>query len=256
MLSDSSLAQYRENGWIIPDYRVPQDLLADAQARTTAMMAARPDYKDLYPDIVGADIRFLEIAREPALLDILEQIIGPDIVMWTGALFGKPPGGGKATPWHQDGEYWPIRPLETVTVWAALDPSTTENGCLRILNGSHKARRLESHVTMPEGDYTLHQELDPAVVAAGEAVDLVLAPGQISIHDAFLAHGSEPNQSAQRRAGLTYRYMPASSHFDRDLAAQQHQDLGVPDISKRPLYLVRGDAARGRNVFDPIPAAV
>ena len=73
---------------------------------------------------------WLEFASIPELLDTVGQLIGPDLLMWGSALFGKPGDGGKQTPWHQDGEDWPIKPLTSVTVWLAIDEATTENGCL------------------------------------------------------------------------------------------------------------------------------
>ena len=251
-LTDREIARYHEQGWIVPDYRVPADLLADAKARATAMMDARADYRDLYPDRLGADIRFVDMAREPDLLDILEQLIGPDIALWTAGMFGKPAGNGKATPWHQDGEYWPIRPLATATVWVALDASTPENGCLRVISGSHKASRLFPHHPR-DGDLTQHQEIDADAYDRSRAADIVLEAGQVSIHDVYLIHGSEPNRSDKRRAGVTYRYMPARCHFDRALAARQAAEHPIPDISKRPIYLVRGSDKHAPNSFDPIP---
>ena len=255
MLSETELQHYNDKGWVVPDYRVPAALLAEAQRRADAMFAARPDYADLYPDLLDADIWFLEIAREPGLLDMLAQVLGPEIVLWTGAIFGKPAGAGKATPWHQDGEYWPIRPLATATVWVALDASTPENGCLRVIDGSHRDARLYPHRTRAAADVTLHQELDPAFLDESRVSGIVLEPGQVSIHDVYLVHGSEPNRSASRRAGITYRYMPGGAHFDRALSAEQHREKGVTDLSQRDLYLLRGEATKCPNAgnLTPLP---
>ena len=77
--------------------------------------------------------------------------------------------------------------------------------------------------------------------------DIELEPGRFSIHDVYLIHGANPNNSGKRRAGLVFRYMPASSHFDRMLAAQQVRDMGVLDLSRRKLHLVRGVDRSGRN---------
>ena len=74
-----------------------------------------------------------------------------------------------------------------------------------------------------------------------------LAPGEFSVHDAYLVHGAAPNRSGRRRAGLAYRYMPSTSYFDRDLAIRQVRELGVVDISRRQLHLVRGVDRCGRN---------
>ena len=255
MLTAAEWAHYDDKGWVVPDYRVPEALLKEAQRRADAMFAARPDYADLYPDLLDADIWFLEIAREPGLLDMLEQVLGPQIVLWTGAIFGKPAGAGKATPWHQDGEYWPIRPLATATVWVALDASTTANGCLRVIDGSHKAQQLFPH-REELGDLVLHQALDPAHIDPERISNITLEAGQISIHDVYLSHGSEPNRSDKRRAGITYRYMPGGAHFDRALSAEQHRQKGVTDLSRRDLYLLRGDAGKCPNAQDltPTPA--
>ena len=254
MLSATEIANFHRDGWIVPDYRVPDDLLVEAQRLTSDMLAARPDYADLYPDLLRAERRFCAIGVEPKLLAILAQLMGEDIVLWTGSVFGKPAGQGKATPWHQDGEYWPIRPLETLTAWVALDHSTPANGCLSVVEGSHKPRKLFDHHRNDADNITLNQEIGQEGMRAGTIRDIVLEPGQVSIHDVYLVHGSNANTSAERRAGLTYRYMPAASHFDRALAQQLHDDLGVTNLADREIYLVHGKPARNGNVFTELPA--
>lgn len=253
MLSENEVAQYHRDGWIVPDYRVPDELLRDAQDLINKMLAERPDYADLYPDVLRAEPKFCAIAVEPKLLSILAQLMGNDIVLWTGAVFGKPAGQGKATPWHQDGEYWPIRPLETLTVWVALDRSTPANGCLSVVEGSHKPRKLFSHRRNDADNITLNQEVEEEGMSAGTIRDIVLEPGQVSIHDVYLVHGSNPNTSSERRAGLTYRYMPAASHFDRKLAQELHDDLGVTNLHDREIYLVHGQSIENGNTFTELP---
>ena len=255
MLSEEEVAQYHRDGWIVPNYRVPDDLLRDAQDLTTRMLAERPDYADLYPDLLRAEPRFCAIGIDPKLLSILAQLMGDDIVLWTGSVFGKPAGQGKATPWHQDGEYWPIQPLETLTAWVALDHSTPENGCLRVVEGSHQPRKLFSHHRNDADDITLNQEVDAEGMNAGTIKDIILEPGQVSIHDVYLVHGSNANTSAARRAGLTYRYMPAASHFDRTRAQTLHDELGVTNLTDREIYLVHGHEADNGNTFTELPSA-
>ncbi|MCP4392496.1 MAG: phytanoyl-CoA dioxygenase family protein [Gammaproteobacteria bacterium] len=65
---------------------------------------------------IKGDPEWLEFARIPEILDMVEQLIGPDFILWGVTIFGKPARVGKATPWHQDGDYYPIEPLETLTV--------------------------------------------------------------------------------------------------------------------------------------------
>ena len=72
---------------------------------------------------------------------MVEELIGPDIALSNSSFFAKPAKKGSRTPWHQDGRYWPIRPLATCSVWIAVDPSTTENGCLRVIPDLRRQRR-------------------------------------------------------------------------------------------------------------------
>jgi paraquat-inducible protein B len=78
-------------------------------------------------------------------------------------------------------------------------------------------------------------------------VYIELAPGMFSIHDVYLIHGANPNNSGKRRAGMVFRYMPASSYFDRELASRQVRDMGVLDLSRRKLFQVRGSDRSGKN---------
>ena len=246
MLTNQQKQHYRDDGWLVPDYRVGESALAEMRTRAAALVERKPELRDLAPGLIVEAPVFLDFGCDPGLLDILEAVMGPNIILWGASIFGKPAGDGKRTPWHQDGQYWPIRPLATVTVWMALDAATPENGCLRIIPGSHRPRHLYEHATREAEDYTLNQEVKADVFDASKAIDVVLDPGYVSIHDVYLIHGSGPNRSPRRRAAVTYRYMPASSYFDRNLARRQHADLGVPDLTSRPLYLVRGDDP-GRN---------
>ena len=195
------------------------------------------------------DTSFLNVARNQGILDMVAQLIGPDFALWNSSFFAKPAGNGKRTPWHQDGEYWPIRPLATCTVWIAVDAATPENGCLRVIRGSHQERRLRRHRTVDAPDVTLTQELLPDEYDERLAVDLELEPGQISLHDVFLLHGSEANTSDRARRGMTLRFMPTTSVFDRELATELHRRLGITDHAVRTLWLMRGADRSGRNDF-------
>ena len=95
---------------------------------------------------VRGSARFLELARDPEIVDLVSDAIGDDVILWGCHVFCKPAGEGWETPWHQDGHYWPIRPLATCTVWVALDASTAENGCLRVIPGRSATRVLHAHL--------------------------------------------------------------------------------------------------------------
>ena len=152
-------------------------------------------------------------------------------------------------PWHQDGQYWPIRPLATCTAWIALDPSTVENGCLRVIPGSHRGKVLHPHLTEDRQDVVLTQRAVDGSFDEKTAVDIELEPGQMSLHDVYMIHGAAANRSAQRRTGVALRYMPATSVFERDLRPVDGK-TGVPvDFARRPLWLLRGVDRSGRNDF-------
>jgi ectoine hydroxylase-related dioxygenase (phytanoyl-CoA dioxygenase family) len=193
---------------------------------------------------------FLALAKNPQILDAVEQLIGPDIILWGCHVFCKPAGEGYETPWHQDGHYWPIRPLANCTVWVALDESDTENGCLRVIPRSHAARHNHLHLLEERQDVALQQRLDESSFDTSSAVDLVLQPGQMSMHDVFMIHGAQTNRSTRRRAGVALRYMPGTSVFERHLNPADGRS-GVPvAFATRPLWLLRGCDRTRRNDFE------
>ncbi len=191
---------------------------------------------------------FFEAAMAPDLLDLVESAIGPDIILWTTALFCKPPGVGALVPWHQDGEYWPIRPPGTVTLWLALDRSTRENGAMQFVPGSHRVGYFK-HRNAANPQAALDNEIDDPRFDARAARFDELDAGQLSLHDVMLAHGSAPNRSRHRRAGLTFRYMPSTSHFDRDLKMANVSSLAPVKFANRPIWLARGIDRCGKNDF-------
>lgn len=250
MLSPAQVEQYHEDGYVVPDYRLPPDVLQAIRDDHDRLLARHPEFRDYCPNVLAYDLAFLNHARMPEIVDMVSQVIGPDFLLWNSSFFAKPARDGRATPWHQDGEYWPIRPVATCTVWMAIDDSTIENGCLRVIRGSHKERRLRPHSTNPDANLTLNQELTLEEHDRSEVVDLVLEAGQMSLHDVFLLHGSKANRSDQPRRGMTLRYMPTTSVFDRELAVEQARakDLLIGH-EERTLYLMRGVDRSGRNDF-------
>ena len=249
MLNDAQIAKYHEDGYVIPDFIMPDDVIEAIQERHAALLKTHPEFRDYCAAILQYDEGFADYCRNDEILDMVEQVIGPDIALWNSSFFAKPAGNGKATPWHQDGEYWPIRPLATCTVWLAVDDATPENGCLRIIRGSHRNRDLLKHETNPSTELTLNQELLKSEYDEAKAVDLVLKRGQISLHDVFLVHGSEPNTSPNPRRGMTMRFMPTSSVFDHQLAREQYNNMKVPDHSERRIYHMRGVDRSGKNTL-------
>lgn len=247
-LTAEEVARYREDGIIAPRHGFDSATTKTLQEKLEAFLKAQNiTDADYVPDIIERDPSWLEFGTRPEILDAVAQLIGEDIIIWGSALFCKAGQGGRATPWHQDGHYWPIRPLETVTAWIAIDDVNSENSCLRVIPGSHRDRVGYAHDTDNSDAIVLNQVLRPEHLASAPPRDIELKPGHFSIHDVYLIHGANPNNSGKRRAGMVFRYMPATSYFDRELARQQVRDMGVLDLSRRKLHLVRGVDRTGRN---------
>lgn len=250
MLSESELAHYRENGFVVPDFRLPAATIEAIRLDHTRLVERKPEFVDYCPTVLAHDLSFLNYARIPAIVDMVEQVIGSNFALWNSSFFAKPAFKGRKTPWHQDGEYWPIRPIATCTVWIAVDDSTKENGCLRVVRSSHRQRRLFQHKTNADRNLTLNQELEPSQYDERDAVDIILEAGQVSLHDVFLVHGSEANASPKPRRGMTLRFMPTSSVFDRALARRQRAEKQLPiGHEDRTLFLMRGADLSGKNDF-------
>ncbi|MFO1350960.1 MAG: phytanoyl-CoA dioxygenase family protein [Gammaproteobacteria bacterium] len=261
-LSDAELSAYREDGLVAPVLRLPAELLGQMRGALERLLAANPELAPeglVCPHIPNGKPGGAEAAAEwfgfcsnPAILDLVEQVLGPDIILWGSQVFCKPARVGRAVPWHQDGKYWPMRPLATCSVWIALDAATPENGCLRYIPGSHRAGSLYEHRQVRQKNVVLAQEVIGSLFDGSQARDDVLEAGQFSLHDVFLIHGSDANRSHQRRAGFVIRYMPASSVFERDLpglASGSQQPLVAFDFTRRPIWLLRGRDTSGRNDF-------
>jgi hypothetical protein len=263
-LTPAEIDAFHASGLVVPQTRLSDGLHAEIKTVVETIIdksaQQKPDFTlvahvPLRPGVdEGAPDgeRIFSIATRKEILDFVEQVIGPDIIFWGSSLFAKPAGTGKKVQWHQDSRWWPMRPLITCTMWIAIDETTPENGCLRYIPGSH-AWDVMPHLDEVEqgllGSSIAEDLIDPS-----SARDILLKPGQFSLHQASLVHGSEANTSPRRRAGLVLRYMPATSHFDRSdadhLAAVGVMKTGdVPRYGHRPIWLVRGVDRRTDNDF-------
>ncbi len=220
MLTQEQIDKYHEEGFVIPDYRLPSKTLEAIKDNHDLLLKRHPEFRDYCPALLVHDTAFLNYARIPEIVEMLAQVIGEDILLWNASFFAKPAHNGSKTPWHQDGEYWPMRPLATCSVWIAVDDSTTENGCLKVIPGSHRAKKLYKHDKNPSSGLALAMELQKSEFDESQAVELVLEGGQISLHDVYLMHGSEPNTSDKHRRGMTLRYMPTTSVYRREIEAE------------------------------------
>jgi non-heme Fe2+,alpha-ketoglutarate-dependent halogenase len=149
-----------------------------------------------------------DIVRNPDVLDAVESILGPDILVWGTSFFIKEPRNASFVSWHQDLTYWGLDPPDIVTAWIALSESSTDNGAMRVMPGTHTSE-IAPHRDTFAADNLLSRGQEISVeVDETKAVTLELEPGQMSLHHVKLIHGSEPNPSDKRRIGLAIRYVP------------------------------------------------
>jgi ectoine hydroxylase-related dioxygenase (phytanoyl-CoA dioxygenase family) len=148
------------------------------------------------------------LVHHPAVLDAIEDAIGPDILCWTTNFFIKEAHSPGFVSWHQDSTYWGLDPDEVITAWIAFTDVTEENGYMQVIPGSHKVDQLP-HVDTFHKDNLLSRGQEIAVeVDRSKAVGLALQPGEMSLHHIKLVHGSDANRSNDRRIGLAIRYIP------------------------------------------------
>lgn len=262
-LTEAQRRTYEEEGLVIPDFALPSHHLRALREALARILELNPD---IAPDrltnahipfqpqtrlgLRGGGNPFLEVAVLSEILDLVEDCMGPDIILWGTAVFAKPGGTGKEIPWHQDGHFYCISPLASCTVWIALDDVDTDNSCMRYIPGSHKLGLLE-HLREDREDVATSSSVNKALFDERRAKDDVLPAGRMSIHDVNLIHGSLPNRSNRRRAGFAIRYMPATSHYDHQhvFSARPKINADSLNMNLRPLWVVRGRNRHPGNDF-------
>jgi non-heme Fe2+,alpha-ketoglutarate-dependent halogenase len=205
-------------------YVMPLDIFKPLEAERNrayfdyilAAMRAEEDGRDTYA-INAYHTRcqgIYEMATDPRILDLVEDIIGPNIILWGSHFFCKIPHDPKSVPWHQDASYWPLTPARTVTAWIAIDDVDLENSAMHFIPRTHNKGHLKWKKT--ENPAVLGQEIEN-IEQHGKPVADVLKAGQMSLHADMIVHGSEANRSARRRCGLTVRYcVPEVEPIHRD----------------------------------------
>ena len=187
--------------------------------------------------------RWLELCRHPRLLDAVEAVLGPNLILVYSSMFIKQADDDKLeVAWHQDNTYWAsVHGTDVVTVWLAFDDADAANSAMQVIPGSHQGYR--ELATVPSGEnQMLRKKVEVSSAIEATAVTLEMKAGSLSIHDSFLLHGSGSNRSGRRRAGYTIRYCST--------------DTAWIDLEKHPIpvYLVRGEPGpRGQDYVDLRP---
>jgi ectoine hydroxylase-related dioxygenase (phytanoyl-CoA dioxygenase family) len=148
-----------------------------------------------------------DIITNPAILDVVEDLLGPNFVCFGSHFFCKQPGDVKQITWHQDAPYYELTPSRSLTVWLAIDDVDEENSAMQVIPRSHVHGEIRMVPSRGEEENVLtHTVSDP--LAYGQPVTVALKAGQFSVHSDMVLHGSKPNASSRRRCGLAIRYTP------------------------------------------------
>jgi len=181
------------------------------------------------------------LASHPAVLDVVEQLIGPDILVYNTTYIVKQANTPTHVSWHQDLTYWGLDSDDQVSLWLALSDASVESGCMRMIPGSHRLGRQQHILGEEDENNVLFQNQRVADIDESQAVACALKPGQASLHHGWLLHASAPNQTNDRRIGLNVQYIAPQ--------VRQTKQSGYT------AWLVRGEDRYG-HYPDEIPATV
>lgn len=247
MLTQSDVEYFRENGYLLPGRQLfSPEKLDQLEAIFNEHLSDKGDkLSDELDTPHYRDQRLLDFLLSDEVLDTVEPLIGPDIALWSSHFISKDPYTGRETPWHEDSAFWNGRFSAydgIVTIWLALEnPSTRDNGCMRVVPGTHKLFGSSEYVPADMTTKTFHAEI--AEVDENRAVDFELQRGEFSMHDGRIVHGAKANTSAVRRTGYTMRYFPSSVEMFQNEINEGWK-----------IWLARGEDKAG-NVYEPDPRA-
>ena len=210
-LSADQVATWNREGYLGPlDVYGSEDVAEIREYFNRLLADALAEGQDSY-SISSAHLkhaRVYDMLTNDRIVGYVSDLLGENVVGWGSHFFCKLPGDGKSVDWHQDCSYWPLTPTKAVTVWLAIDDANQANGCMEVFTGSH----CHGLIDFETSDEASGNVLDQSVKNPEQYGTHRLTPinaGQISIHSDLLVHGSKPNNSDQRRCGLTLRYCPA-----------------------------------------------
>jgi non-haem Fe2+, alpha-ketoglutarate-dependent halogenase len=240
-LSDATVRQFHDKGYVFPVPAFsPEELqryrkcFAEFEAREGGTLTGGARNKS------HLFLRWLyDVVCHPKILDAVEDLIGPNILLYHAQWFVKEPNTSSFVSLHQDTAYWSLDRPEGLSAWVAFEPSTRQSGCMQVIPETHKQALPHEDRRSPDNmlwrGQTVVGRLD-----APRAVYMELQPGEMSIHHARIVHGSGPNRSPHRRIGYSIRYIP--THIAR---------TGPRDSA----MLVRGVDEYGHFDLEPAPEA-
>ena len=233
MLTDAQFEQYQRDGYVVAENLLSSDEVDRVRSRireyttgerteTEFSRMLEPDSDASAFDHEGEPVRkfegvgmareddvFADLAHHDDILEIVTQLQGPNLKLLRSAAMMKPPQVGSEKKFHQDAAYYPIQPMDHVTVWIALDEATEDNGCMRVVPGAHtdgllghEAIDYETDITIAERDYGLE-----------DTIALPMDPGSVLFQHCLLPHYTAANTTDSWRRGFILAYMRSRSRF-------------------------------------------
>jgi ectoine hydroxylase-related dioxygenase (phytanoyl-CoA dioxygenase family) len=240
MLTAAEIDTYDRKG-----YHLPVDVLSQQE------VAACRSQLEAYEEKTGGPIKgemrhkshllfpwINELMRHPRMLDAVEDILGPNLLVWSTSFFIKEARDPGFVSWHQDATYWGLSSPDVCTAWIALSTADKVSGCMKFVAGTHKSQVQHADTFHKDNLLTRGQEI-AVEVDESKAIYAELKPGQASLHHVLLFHGSAPNRSGDRRIGLAIRYVPT----------YVRQAVGAKDSAT----LVRGVDTHNNFLAEPRP---
>jgi len=246
-LSDALVRQYWEDGYLFPlPALTPKEALS-YRAKIEAIERDWLDnglplplntYKRINAHVVMPMVA--QIGLHPAVLDVVEGILGPDIMVFSGEFFIKEARTNHIVSMHQDLTYWGLGAIDgLVTAWIPLSPATPQSGCMDFVRGSHKNAILPHEDTFDENNLLSRGQEVKVDVGRDEKTAIEIHPGQMSLHHGLTIHGSGPNISDDRRIACVIR----------DIRPDMQQQVGEKDHA----MLARGADRHGNFIHVPPP---
>jgi hypothetical protein len=211
-LSEAQIAAFARDGYLAPLRVMSEDAARELRATLERIEAGtggplRGDIRHkahlLFPFLAG-------LIRHAAILDAVEDLLGPDLLCWNSNFFIKEADTPSFVSWHQDSTYWGLSSPDVVTAWVALTPSNLENGAMAVIPASHTMEQVPHRDTFDRHNLLTRGQEIAVEVDEAAAVPLILKPGEMSLHHVRLVHGSPPNPSPDRRIGFAIRYIPTA----------------------------------------------
>lgn len=213
VLTPAQVEAYRRDGYVCPVDGLSAAEVASLRAEFEAFEAQQGRKLGAMPRQVRAKTHLLfpwmaDLVRHPRILDAVEDLIGPDILVFHLTCWVKEPGDGTFVSWHQDGTYFHLEPAEHVTAWIGLSDSTPETGCVHVLPGSHKLGQLPHRTEAYAANLLSNGQTVEAAFDESTKAPLIVRAGQFSLHHTYILHQSSPNLGTDRRIGIGISYIP------------------------------------------------